>query len=95
MVVFAITQQNVINAAQGLARGQPKFNGTHLTAISIAAHFELVMLREKKPWRNDSVRVLGAVHRTEDMVTYCTDGAGVLPLGGTVSLWGNSASSSI
>lgn len=60
MVVFAITQQNVINAAQGLARGQPKFNGTHLTAISIAAHFELVMLREKKPWRNASARVLGA-----------------------------------
>lgn len=48
MVVFAITQQNVISAAQGLARGQPKFNGTHLTAISIAAHFELVMLRGKK-----------------------------------------------
>ncbi len=94
--MFAITQQNVINAAQGLARGQPKFNGTHLTAISIAAHFELVMLQGKNPGvmiRRGFLRA--AVYRIEDMVTYCSNGAGVLPLGGTISLWGNSASSPI
>lgn len=114
MVVFAITQQNVINAAQGLARGQPKFNGTHLTAISIAAHFELIMLREKTH-RTDGARVWGIalcvsciqgrrhgctlLELFHILLDFHTNRASavvsVLPLGGTISLWGKSSSNPI
>lgn len=57
MVVFAITQQNVINDAQGLAWGQPKFNGKHLTAISTAV--QQATLRSSCYQKKDTMICIG------------------------------------